>query len=266
MPIECAATIYPTTRNEFYQTDKQVLGIAYSIHNKFGRFLNEKMYQEEIAWRCRQEGLDCLREMRIRISHDNFIRDYFVDLMINRCIVFETKTVESLHKVHDAQVMNYLFLTNTQHGSLINLRPLSVTRRFISTTLSLADRREFEAIDINWNAPCPEFKLLRERMIELVRDWGMFLDFKLYRDAMTHFLGGADHVIKNLPVYSNTRELGTQDVRLLTPNFAFTFSAIKGDRKGMLEHQDRFLQHTKLQGIAWVNLNGHQIEFTTIQK
>ena len=53
---------------------------------------------------------------------------------------------------------------------------------------------------------------------------------------------------------------------MLSPEFALAFSALKSGRKGMMTHQQRFLRHTPLKGIAWINLNGHNIEFTTISK
>ena len=34
----------------------------------------------------------------------------------------------------------------------------------------------------------------------------------------------------------------------------------------MREHQLRFLKHTPLKFIQWVNFNRHQIEFTTLAK
>jgi len=34
--------------------------------------------------------------------------------------------------------------------------------------------------------------------------------------------------------------------------------------KSMADHQRRFLKHTPLRALHWVNFNRHQIEFTTL--
>jgi len=117
---------------------------------------------------------------------------------------------------------------------------------------------------IGWRAVTPEFEQLQILLIALLREWGALLDFRLYREALTHLLGGADNVIKRIPVRSQGRVIGNQEVHMLTDDFAFAVSAIKTGRPGMLDHQRRFLNHTHLHGIAWINLKGHEIEFTTI--
>jgi len=52
MPIECTEKIRAATREEFYQIDQRLLGVAYDVQNQFGRFLNERLYQNEIPERC----------------------------------------------------------------------------------------------------------------------------------------------------------------------------------------------------------------------
>lgn len=208
MPIELPVDVVSFDQEQFHQIDRTVLGVAFSVHNEFGRFLDEAACQEEIAFRCREFGLRVERELRIRVVHGSFARDCFVDLFVDRGVVVEIKTAESLTAAHQSQVLNYLYLTGTQHGSLINLRPSSVKREFVSTSLETHDRLDFQTVDIDWQ----------------------------------------------------------QDVHFLTSDVAFAFSAVTKDRRGILEHQRRFLEYTDLQAIAWVNLNRHNIEFTTIQK
>jgi hypothetical protein len=57
MPIACAEKIVAATREEFHRIDEILLGVSYDVHNEFGRFLDEKVYQREIAWRCGRIGL-----------------------------------------------------------------------------------------------------------------------------------------------------------------------------------------------------------------
>lgn len=264
MPIEVFGEVYAVSNEEFHRLDEQALGVVYDIHNEYGRFLKEPLYQEEIAYRARALGLAVEREFRIRVRHATFCKDYFVDLLINGGVPMETKVVDSLAKAHDAQLINYILLLGVQHGSLINIRPPRVERRFVSTTLTPATRKQFQIRKIDWNEPADEFIKFRTALSDLLDDWGAFLDFRLYREAVVHLLGGEDTVIREQPVYSGDRIIGHQTVHHLSDDYAFSISAIKSGRKNMITHLQRFLRHTDLKAMAWANLNGGNIEFTTI--
>jgi len=105
MPIECTEKIRAATREEFYQIDQRLLGVAYDVQNQFGRFLNERLYQNEISERCTDLfGLELVQEMEIRVSFRDFVKEYFVDLLVNQSVPIETKTVEKLTQAHEAQL------------------------------------------------------------------------------------------------------------------------------------------------------------------
>ncbi len=57
MSIKIASEIKRIDEQEFYEIDYQVTGLAYAIHNVIGRLWDEKIYQNELANRCRAAGL-----------------------------------------------------------------------------------------------------------------------------------------------------------------------------------------------------------------
>lgn len=264
MPIEVFGEVQAVSNEEFHRLDEQFLGIVYDIHNEYGRFLKEPLYQEEIAHRARRHGLTVAREFRIRVSHHSFVKDYFVDLLVNGGVPVETKVVDSLAKTHDAQLLNYIFLLGVQHGSLINIRPPKVERRFVSTTLTPAARKQFQIQEIEWKEPTEEFTRFRTILSDLLNDWGAFLDFRLYWESLVHLLGGEDKVVRKQTVFAGERIVGQQAVHHLGDDHAFSISAIKSGHNNMIAHFRRFLRHTELRAMAWANLNGGNIEFTTI--
>jgi len=264
MPIKCFEQVRAIEQEDFHQIDKRVMRVAFDVHNEFGRFLDESLFQEEIASRCRFRGLTTTREMRIRVTHEDFKKEYEVDLLVENGVVVEMKTVEILSPVHEAQLLNYLFLTGTQFGSLINLGSTSVKRRFVSTSMTPNDRRQLQVVDVDWHPIVPQFVSFRERMMTLLQDWGACLELNIYRDGMVHFLGGADKVIKTIPICSQSRIIGRQKVHIFADDFAFLITALRKGQDAMREHQSRFLSHTELRGIAWINLNGQTAEFRTV--
>jgi len=264
VPIEVNGEIRRFSQDEFYEVDYAVMGVIFDVHNRFGRFLDEYLYKVEIAARCAGRGiLPAVRELRIRVSHDTFAKDFFLDMLFCRGAMYEAKTVEHLAPAHRAQTLNYLFLCDLQHGKLVNLRPDRVQAEFVSTTLDCKSRRQFEIHDSEWRNVNNESLLLRRQMIELLEDWGGFLEVALYRDAITHFHGGPEAVSRNVEVYSGDRLIGRQAVHLLTDDTAFAISAVT-EPLSMREHQLRFLRHTRLKYVQWINLNRHAIEFRTL--
>ncbi len=265
MPIEVATDIRRFEQVEFHLVDEKLMRIVFDVHNEFGRFFDEALYKKEIAARWTINGLGSAEpEVRITVSHDTFRKDYLIDLLFNHGVVLEAKAAERIAPAHRSQSLHYLFLTGLQHGRLVNLRPASVEYEFFSTKLTLEKRRQFSLVESNWLAANPESAWLREKLLALLNDWGTHLELALYRDAITHFLGGSEAVVRPVNVFSSKRFLGEQSVHLLTEDTAFAFTAINEGQSSMKEHQQRFLKHTPLRYIQWINLNHHKIELATL--
>src|SRR5439155_20791059 len=79
MPIEVSTAIQVFDQEEFHTLDRRIMGVVFDVHNEFGRLLDEDLYKCEIASRCVAIGLQpAQREVRIRVSHQSFIKDYFM--------------------------------------------------------------------------------------------------------------------------------------------------------------------------------------------
>jgi len=124
--------------------------IVFDVHNEFGRLLDEELYKQEVAERCAIAGLQAEREVRIRVVHEGFAKDYSMDLLVSRGYMLEAKAAERLMAAHRAQSLNYLLLAGLNHGKLVNFRTDRVEHEFVSTTLTLHDRRQIELITDDW--------------------------------------------------------------------------------------------------------------------
>ena len=107
---------------------------------------------------------------------------------------------------------------------------------------------------------------MKDTLTRCLEQWGAFLDPNLYRDALTHFFGGDEQVVREIPVVSNGVTIGTQEMRLLTDDIAFAVTASTHRPDIVLDHQQRFLKHTPLRAIQWINLNHNTIELRTVAK
>lgn len=63
MPIEADMEFTPVGQEQFHAIDKGVMRHVFDIHNTLGRFYDERIYQEELAYRCRASGLEAHREV-----------------------------------------------------------------------------------------------------------------------------------------------------------------------------------------------------------
>lgn len=267
MPIEVQTEIRVFNQEEFHALDRKLMRIVFDVHNEFGRFLDEKLYQREVATRWLEAGFgDAEQEVAIAVRHESFVKEYRMDLLFNRGLMLEGKAAEAIVASHRAQSLNYLLMAGMHHGKLVNFRPGRVEHEFVSTRLTLELRRRFTVIDAGWRAVSDECRWLRAKVTGLLQDWGGFLELGLYREAVTHFLGGQDTVMQPVTVHSGARVIGEQTVHRLNHEAAFAFTAVTQGQDSLREHQLRFLNHTPLEYIQWVNFNHHKIEFATLQK
>ncbi len=265
MPIEVDSEIRIFDREEYHSLAHRVLGIAFDVHNEFGRLLDESLYKRAIALRCAAAGIVPARqEVQITVRFEGFEKQYFMDMLFAFGLMVETKTVESLTKAHWAQTLHYLMLTGMSNGLLVNLRPERVEHQFVSTTVDLAERRRCTIQDADFRPINEPSRWLRETIASLLADWGGFLQVALYREAIIHFLGGPEVALRKIPIWDGDQSLGVDEVCLLCDDTALAFTALTDSQAQMRDHLLRYLGHTRLACIQWINLNHHDIEFTTL--
>ena len=217
------------------------------MHKDLGRFCDEKIYQNELAHRCRDIGFKTVAtEVPIQVSYKDFLKTYYMDLLVNSRVMYELKTVKVMTGEHRKQALNYLLLMGMHHGKLINMRSKSVQYSFISTRLTKEKRCKFIINDWEWDDLDEDSLWLRQMMASLLSEWGAFLDTNLFYAAINHFRGGEEKVINRVEVVKDSRILGTHRTHLLNSEVAFKISAVTKGGTFYEGHLQRFLSHTSL--------------------
>ena len=259
MPISCRHSIRPLSQREFGDIAFEVMGHVFVLHRELGRLFDEGIYQAEIAQRVKNAVL----EVPIDVTFGDFCKTYYMDLVVDGGAIFELKTVDVLVPRHKAQLLNYLLLTNSMHGKLVNMRPENVVHEFINTTIRHADRVSFSIDDDNWR----EIGTARieDLLISLLRDWGVGLDLSLYEAAVGHFFNPQDLLTKPQFRAADGRLLGIQDVPQIAPGIAIRVTAVSQENLPAFEHHlCQFFRHTSLSALQWVNLTRQVVQFKTI--
>lgn len=100
----------------------EIIGGAIEVHKVMGRGLLESIYhhclKEELLYR----KIDFLTEMKIPVVYKGKTLDmnFRCDLLVERSIVVELKSVQQIVPAHEAQLLSYMKLLRCPKGILIN--------------------------------------------------------------------------------------------------------------------------------------------------
>ena len=104
----------------------QIIGAALKVHRRIGPGLLESAYEAALAYELQKLNLLVEQQVTLPFVYEEVRLEagYRIDLIINRLVIAEIKSVESLLPVHHAQVLTYLRLTDLKLGLLINFNAL----------------------------------------------------------------------------------------------------------------------------------------------
>ncbi len=100
----------------------QVRQTAYDVHVYHSHGHLEKVYENALAHRLRNAGLDVKQQYPLKVYDEDgtLVGDYFADLLVESVLVVELKTAKTLAPEHEAQILSYLKSARLKHGLLIN--------------------------------------------------------------------------------------------------------------------------------------------------
>ena len=263
MPITCPIAIRDLTPAEFDAVDSVVMRHAYDCQNELGRLCDERAYENDLALRLHEAGCEVHTRVPLHVAHENFAKTYRVDLVCNHGI-YDAKAVLALTGEHDAQVLHYAMLLDVRHVKLLNFRPAKVQGRLQFNDLTTAKRLCFETGASLWQPLSDHCLPLRQRFAELLADWGAFLDYRLYEEALVHFFGGEMACVRRIDLTRDGSAIGTHRIQQHAPELCFLVSAVTKDLPAYQSHLQRLLKLTGLRGMQWMNLCHHQIQLITL--
>ena len=107
------------TENEI---GKVVVDAAVAVHRGLGPGLLESVYEVVLAHELQARGLHVDRQMPIAIDYCGvkFDEGFRADLVVERKVIVELKTVERVTNAHKKQILTYLRLSGCTLGFLLN--------------------------------------------------------------------------------------------------------------------------------------------------
>jgi GxxExxY protein len=100
----------------------RIMDAAFQIHRELGPGLLESVYEVILAQKVADSGLVVERQVPVPIRYQGVVFDegFRADLIVEKRVIIELKSVERLQPVHSKQLLTYLRLTDCRLGLLIN--------------------------------------------------------------------------------------------------------------------------------------------------
>lgn len=107
---------------EVEKVGKAILDAAFKVHTTLGPGLLESVYETTMAYEVRKNGLNVATQVSLPILYDGqkLESGLRLDMLVEKCVIVELKSVETMNPVYEAQIMTYLRLSSVRLGFLIN--------------------------------------------------------------------------------------------------------------------------------------------------
>ena len=111
----------------------QIRGAVFDVYNELGPGLMENVYEKAFIIELLNRGLQVENQVPIEVRYKGFDLglQYRLDLLVNKQVIIELKSVEILLPVHYKQLITYLKLAQKPLGFLINFYTNSIKDNII---------------------------------------------------------------------------------------------------------------------------------------
>jgi len=103
------------------QITEKIIGCAYAVSNELGVGFLEKVYENALLIEMEKNGLHVEQQKHVSVTYGGqIVGDYIADLIVEDSVIIELKSVKSIERIHQAQLLNYLKATGIHAGLLLN--------------------------------------------------------------------------------------------------------------------------------------------------
>src|SRR4051794_10373487 len=101
-------------RDQLNSISEAIIGAAIAVHRELGPGLLESAYEACLEYELLDRGFQVERQKELPVVYRGIRVDcgFRIDLLVNGLVIIELKAVERLDRIHEAQWLSYLELTN----------------------------------------------------------------------------------------------------------------------------------------------------------
>jgi len=99
-----------------------VIGSCIDVHRALGPGLLESIYADMLCHDLELKGINFEKEAQVNVLYKgkSFTTKLRADLIVEKQLILELKSVQEMLPIFEAQIMTYMKLTNIELGLLIN--------------------------------------------------------------------------------------------------------------------------------------------------
>ena len=107
---------------EFDALSRKVIGCAIEVHRELGPGLLESTYEQCLAYELNRAGIAFELQKAVPVMYKGIRLDcgYRVDVLVEKALILELKSVDAVLGIHEAQLLAYMKLAGIKTGLLIN--------------------------------------------------------------------------------------------------------------------------------------------------
>jgi GxxExxY protein len=104
-----------------YDLAGRVIGAAMEVHRFLGPGFVESVYENALPVELAASQLKFESQKALKVIYKNqCVGDFVADIIVDKALIIELKSVQSLLPVHEVQLVNYLTATGIEEGVLLN--------------------------------------------------------------------------------------------------------------------------------------------------
>ncbi len=111
----------------------EINGAVFEVNRSLGPGFLEKVYENALLFELRNRRLKAESQIPIKVSYKgHVVGEYVADILVEGKVIIELKTVETIDRAHEAQLLNYLKATGTKVGFIVNFKnPKAQIKRMV---------------------------------------------------------------------------------------------------------------------------------------
>ncbi|NOQ27901.1 MAG: GxxExxY protein [Bacteroidales bacterium] len=125
---------YSEQKYPLQEESYKIIGICMEVHRILGRGLLEIVYKDAIEYEFKKESIPYEREKKYEVEYKDIIlpHHFYADFVVYDNIILEIKAQKGIVNEHYRWVINYLAISNSDLGLIVNFGENSlVTKRVI---------------------------------------------------------------------------------------------------------------------------------------
>jgi len=125
-------------KREYGNLTYGIIGAAMAVHQTLGPGFPESVYQKALAIELGRRRLRFEQEKPVEVFYDDAkLGDFYLDFLVENCIIVELKSVEQLSSRHQQQAISYLAASGREVALLLNFGAPSLEHKRLLPPLAV---------------------------------------------------------------------------------------------------------------------------------